>query len=110
MERSLPPLLGVLINLALSLILLNWLTCKQEVLMGLLLSITFFVVSTSFLIALYRARKKRKGEVSTTEANPDERSLKEQLRSCLQYGDTETADQISVRLMALKATSDVRAD
>ena len=104
---------GIITNLLLSLILMNWLTCKQEIILGALVSLAFFTVSTTGLMIFkhHQAQNETHQEsISESKELTQIAVLKEQLRNCLQYGDMEKADEISQRLVALNssAQSDLR--
>ena len=110
MYLSSSPWLGILTNLLLSLVLMNWLTCKQEVFLGALVSLAFFVVSTACLV-MYKQHQHKQSELNSgtdkgTTENTQIATLREQLRNCLQYGDTEKAEEISQKLVALSIQSE----
>ncbi len=107
MNQSSSPWLGIVTNLLLSLVLMNWLTCKQEIFLGALVSLAFFTLSTTGLM-MYKHHQaqiqgKQKAVIESTEPT-QVATLKEQLRNCLQYGDTEKAEEISQKLVALNST------
>jgi MFS superfamily sulfate permease-like transporter len=103
MQSFRSPWYGILTILLLSLVLMNWLTCTQDLSQAMLVSLAFFVTSTGILLAIHKHRSKLAPEkllvpsIETMQIAV----LKEQLRGCLQYGDTEKADEISQKLVAL---------
>ncbi len=104
MHTPLSPWYGFLTSLLLSLVLMNWLTCTQELGLATLISLAFFVLSSSIFLLLHKCRMSRitnPGSSTPSIENGQIAILKEQLRGCLQYGDTEQADEISQKLVAL---------
>jgi uncharacterized protein YpmS len=111
MHQSSSASLGIITNLLLSIVLMNWLTCKQEVMFGAFISLAFFTASTTgwMLFIHHHAHPPTKQNVANEATeNIQIATLKEQLKSCLQYGDTEQADEISQKLVAL--TGDGKSD
>jgi hypothetical protein len=104
MQSPLSPWYGILSTLLLSLVLMNWLTCTQELGLATLISLAFFITSSGVLLAVHNHQARRAGKScasSPRTENVQIAVLKEQLRGCLQYGDTEKADEISQKLVAL---------
>ena len=106
MHRSPSASLAIITNLLLSIVLMNWLTCKQEIMLGALISLAFFTASTTgWMLFIHHQTHPTSKPTITNESteNIQIATLKEQLKSCLQYGDTEQAEEISQKLVALTA-------
>jgi hypothetical protein len=104
MQSDRSPWYGILTILLLSLVLMNWLTCTQDLSQAMLTSLAFFVTSSGILLAIHRHRNELVPEPKLLVPSIETMQiavLKEQLRGCLQYGDTEKADEISQKLVAL---------
>jgi hypothetical protein len=108
MQSYRSPWYGILTILLLSLVLMNWLTCAQDLGLATLVSLAFFVSSSGILLAIHKYRSKYRSKLAIDSRllvpsmeNMQIAVLKEQLRGCLQYGDTEKADEISQKLVAL---------
>lgn len=106
MHQSSSASLGILTNLLLSIVLMNWLTCKQEIVFGAIISLAFFTASTTgwMLFIHHQSHPVAKPTITNESTETIQiATLKEQLKSCLQYGDTEKAEEISQKLVALTA-------
>jgi hypothetical protein len=107
---------GITINLLLSIVLFNWLTCKQELSWASTVSLVFFGIYLSFFWLFFllsqrchrlAAKKTCSSPSAITGRNfvisSINKTLKAQLLECLQYGDMQKAEEISRKLALLSS-------